>query len=291
MSKTILITGTSSGFGRDTAQTLAEGGHRVFATMRDIAARNHANAQHLRDRGISVVEFDVTNDASVERGVQAVLQQAGHIDVVINNAGIGALQVSEAFTADQLRELFEVNVFGVHRMLRATLPTLRAQRDGLVINIGSVVGRVTLPFFGLYGSSKFALEAISDSYRYELSRLGIDVVLVQPGRYPTGIYGGALSPADTARIPAYGDLGRIPDRMAQATLEAFKRDDAPNPHEVAEAIRSLIEQPRGTRPARVVVGRSLGADVLNHSAGQVQEQILEELGLSFLAPHGEPAAS
>ena len=154
MSKKVLITGTSSGFGRDTAETLAHAGHQVFASMRDISGRNHANAEALSSKGILVVELDVTDDASVQRGVSSVLAQTGRLDVLINNAGIGSLNVSEAFTTDQLRELYDVNVFGVQRVLRSVLPSLRSQPGGLVINIGSVLGRVTIPFFGLYGSSK-----------------------------------------------------------------------------------------------------------------------------------------
>ena len=113
MSKTILITGTSTGFGRDTAETLAKAGHRVFASLRDIAGRNRVHAEALRAQKIDVVELDVTNDASIDRAVSSVLQQAGHIDVLINNAGIGSLGVSEAYTTEQLQALFDVNVFGV----------------------------------------------------------------------------------------------------------------------------------------------------------------------------------
>src|SRR5215813_8795450 len=140
MSKTILITGTSSGFGRDTAETLAHAGHRVFASMRDIVGRNRTHADALDAKGIKVVQLDVTNDDSVERGVKSVLTQGGRLDVLINNAGIGSLNVSEAFTTNQLRELFEVNVIGIQRVLRAALPALRSQREGLVVNIGSVLG-------------------------------------------------------------------------------------------------------------------------------------------------------
>ena len=113
MSKTILITGASSGFGRDTAETLAKAEHTVFASMRDISGRNSAHAEALRSVGIHVVELDVTNDASVDRGVAAVLAQAGQLDVLINNAGIGSAGISEAFSTEQLRALFDVNVFGV----------------------------------------------------------------------------------------------------------------------------------------------------------------------------------
>jgi NAD(P)-dependent dehydrogenase (short-subunit alcohol dehydrogenase family) len=283
MSKTILITGSSSGFGRDTAETLARAGHLVFASMRDIAGRNHSNAEALRSKNIHVVELDVTDDASVQRGVSSVLTQAGRLDVLINNAGIGSLNVSEAFTTDQLRELYDVNVFGVQRVLRATLPSLRNQHGGLVINIGSILGRVTVPFFGLYGSSKFALEAITETYRYELSQFGIDVVLVQPGSYPTGIFASSQQPADADRIAAYGELGEIPTKINQFIADSFKGENAPNPHDVAEVIAKLVAQPHGARPARVVVGQPLGADLMNAQAEAVQTQLLQALGLTFLA--------
>jgi len=145
--KTVLITGASTGFGRDTAETLASDRHFVFASMRDMERRNKPHADELRRKGIKVVELDVTEDTSVEKAVSEVLSQTKKVDVVINNAGIASAGVSEAFTSEQLRDLFEVNVFGVHRVLRAVLPVLREQGDGLVINIGSILGRVTFPFF------------------------------------------------------------------------------------------------------------------------------------------------
>ena len=189
MQKIILITGASSGFGRDTAETLAAAGHKVFAGVRDVAGRNLAVADALRSKGIEPVALDVTSDPSVNAAIAAVLAKSGgKLDVVINNAGIASAGVSETFTPEQLRDLFEVNVFGIQRVIRAVLPTLRKQGDGLIINTSSILGRVTFPFFGLYGASKFAVEAMTDSYRYELSQLGIDVVLVQPSAYPTNMY-------------------------------------------------------------------------------------------------------
>src|SRR5712691_7510458 len=171
-SKTILITGASSGFGRDMAETLAADAHKVFGGVRDLAGRNSAAAEALRGKGVEVLALDVTSDADVEDGIKSLLARSGgELDVVINNAGVFSTGVSESFTTGQLRDLFEVNVIGVQRLMRATLPTLRAQRDGLVINIGSILGRVTFPFLGLYGASKYALEALTDSYRYELSQL------------------------------------------------------------------------------------------------------------------------
>ena len=283
MVKTILITGAATGFGRDTAETLAGAGHRVFASMRDVAGRNAGPAAALRARGIETVELDVTDDASVESAVSSVLGQAGKIDVLINNAGIAAAGVSEAFTADQAKILFNTNVVGIIRTTRAVLPSMRAAKDGLIVNIGSVLGRVTFPFFGLYGATKFAVEALTDSTRYELSQLGIDVTLVQPSAYPTNMYSAILHPADAGRAAAYGDIGAIPGQMFETFTGLFQSANAPDPHDVAAAIASLIETAKGSRPARIVVGEPFGADAVNDAVAPVQRGVVEALGLGALA--------
>ena len=284
MAKTILITGASSGFGRDTAETLASAGNKVFAGVRDLAGRNRATADALRAKGIEPVELDVTSDASVNAAIAAVLAKSGGaLDVVINNAGIASAGVSESFTPEQVREVFEVNVFGVQRVLRATLPILRGKGDGLVINVGSILGRVTFPFFGLYGASKFALEALSDSYRYELSQLGVDVVLVQPSAYPTNMYAAVQQPADAARGAAYGEIGAIPGKMFETFMGMFAAKNAPNPHDVAEAVIKLIGTAKGKRPDRVVVGQAFGSDAVNAAVAQIQRQAVYGLGLGALA--------
>jgi NAD(P)-dependent dehydrogenase (short-subunit alcohol dehydrogenase family) len=283
MSKTILITGASTGFGRDTAETLARAGHRVFASMRDIAGRNQAHAASLREAGVSVVELDVTDDASVEQAIASVLAQAGRIDVLVNNAGMASAGVSEAFTTDQAKVLFNTNVVGVLRTTRAVLPGMRAAGDGLIINIGSVLGRVTFPFFGIYGASKFAVEALTDSFRLELSQLGVDVVLVQPSAYPTNMYASIQHPADPARGAAYGSVGEIPGKMFETFSTMFSSDGAPNPHDVAAAIAGLVDTQRGRRPARTVVGQPFGADAVNDATAPVQQGVVAALGLGSLA--------
>jgi len=282
MSKAILITGASTGFGRDTAETLARAGHTVFASFRDIDGRNRVHTTALRAQNIHVVELDVTNDASVDAAVRAVLSQSKRLDVLINNAGIGAAGVSEAFTPDQVQALFNINVLGVQRTLRAALPAFRKQKDGLIINIGSILGRVTFPFLGLYGASKFALEAMTESYRYELSQSGIDVVLVQPSAYPTPFFTSYQQPADPQRASEYGAVGEIPGMMVGTFMERFKDPNAPNPHDVAEAITTLVSQPKGTRAARTVVGNGFGADVINRDNALVQAQTVAALGLAQL---------
>lgn len=283
MSKTILVTGASTGFGRETAKTLLQAGHDVFASMRDPQGKNQEHADALRALGAEVVELDVTNTESVEQAVAAVVAKTGRIDVLINNAGVASAGVSEAFTAEQATTLFDVNVVGLHRVTRAVLPTFRSQQDGLIINIGSILGRVTFPFFGFYGASKFAVEALTDSYRYELSQLGVDVALVQPSAYPTQMYASAGQPEDTARVVEYGAVGKIPGAMFEQFSSMLTGADAPNPQDIASAIATLIETPKGQRAARTVVGAPYGSDSLNEATEPVQAHVVDALGLGHLA--------
>jgi len=281
-SKTILVTGTSTGFGRDTAETLARAGHRVFASMREIGGKNRAHADALRRQSIEVVELDVSNDESVDKAVGEILGRSDRIDVLINNAGIASAGVTESFTSDQAKVVFNVNVVGVLRTTRAVLPTLRRQKDGLIVNVGSILGRVTFPFFGIYGASKFAVEALTDSLRYELSQLGVDVALVQPSAYPTPMYASVQRPADPTRAVEYGSVRDIPGAMFQHFMTIFEGSNAPNPHDVGEAIAHLIALPKGRRPARTIVGAPFGADAVNSQVAPVQAEVVRNLGLGHL---------
>lgn len=283
MSKTILITGASSGFGRDTAETLARAGHKVFASMREVDGKNKTHGDALRALGINVVELDVNSDTSVEAGVKKVISEAGKIDVLVNNAGFASAGVTEAFTVDQAKALFDTNVFGVLRTTRAVLPGMREKGDGLVINIGSILGRITFPFFGIYGASKMAVEAITDSLRYEVSQFGVEVVLVQPSAYPTNLYSSVQLPADSERTKSYGGVGEIPDAMFKHFMTMFQSEGAPNPHDIAEAVAKIVEQKKGARAERTIVGASFGSDGVNEAAAQVQTKVVEALGLAHLA--------
>ena len=149
MKEVVLITGASTGFGRVTAELLARRGYRVFATMRDTAGRNSGAREDLESLGSDVLELDVTDDLSVARAVSEALSRAGQIDVVINNAGFGNLGVTEAYTVDQFKQLFETNVFGVVRVNRAVLPSMRERGSGLLIHVSSIAGRSTLPYMAL----------------------------------------------------------------------------------------------------------------------------------------------
>jgi NAD(P)-dependent dehydrogenase (short-subunit alcohol dehydrogenase family) len=282
MSKRILITGASSGFGRDTAETLNRAGHTVYASLRDVQGKNREAAEALQELGIKTVELDVRDDASVEAGVESVLAEAGAIDVLVNNAGIASAGVTEAFTAEQAHAIFDTNVIGLLRVTRAVLPSMRRQHDGLIINIGSILGRVTFPFVGVYGASKFAVEALTDSLRYEVSQLGVEVVAVQPSGYPTNFFTNIQTPAGTDVTKSYGEVGQIPAAMVKSLTSTFEGNDAPDPHEVAAAIAELVDQAKGTRAARTVVGAPYGSDKANEDVAPVQAKVVEALGLSHL---------
>jgi NAD(P)-dependent dehydrogenase (short-subunit alcohol dehydrogenase family) len=283
MSKTILITGTSNGFGKDAAQTLTEAGHRVFATMRNLDDRNRGAAEALRSKGIEVLDLDVTDDSSVDAAFKTLYSRTGgELDVLINNAGLFAQGVSETYTPEQVREMFDVNVFGVQRVTRAALPHMRKKRSGLIVNIGSILGRVTIPFIGLYGASKFAVEALTESYRYELSQLGVDVVLIQPSAYPTGLYSATQQPADANRAQEYGEIASLPGAFVEFLKGVFSGADAPDSHDVAKALVEIVETPAGKRPDRVLVGAGYGADAVNAAVQPIQAQLISGIGFDKL---------
>ena len=283
MRKTILITGASSGFGRLTAETLSNSEHKVFAGFRSTDGAKKQVADALREKDIEILKLDVTDQGSVDSAIAQLLEKSNNeLDVVVNNAGMASAGISEAFTPEQARDLFEVNVFGVQRVLRATLPVLRAKRAGLVINVGSILGRITLPFFGLYGASKYAVEAMSDSYRYELSQLGVDVVLVQPSAYPTNMYAAAQQPAAEELAKMYGEVAEVPGTILKTFVTLFQGENAPNPQDVATAIDKIVSAPAGSRPDRVVVGLPFGSDAVNNAVAPIQSGVIDSLGLGDL---------
>ena len=256
MSQKILITGGSSGFGQLTVRALIDGGHRVAASVRDPGGRNAEPASTLRELGAAIVEIDVTDD---RRPSNAAPPRAhwrhldGRLDVLINNAGVGVIGLAEGFTVEDFRRVFEINVFGVQRMNRAVLPGFRAQGRGLLLHVSSLLGRMTIPFYGPYNASKWALEALAETYRTELSQLGIESCLVEPGGYPTPFMDRLIRPSDRTRDDDYGPLANAP----QASLEGFHamlmNTPAQDPQNVANAIAAVVDAPRGQRPLRTVV--------------------------------------
>lgn len=288
MSSVVLITGASTGFGRDAAETLARRGHHVFATMRDVNGHNSEHRETLQRLASSenlplhVLELDVTDESSVQNAVLRALEQAGHLDVVINNAGFAGLGVTEAYTPEQFQQIFDVNLYGVVRVNRAVLPSMRQQRSGLLIHVSSAAGRVVVPGFGAYCASKFALEALADVYRFELQPFGIESVLVEPGIYRTPIFDRLMQPADAARLLDYGSAGEYVERVRGVFQNAIAADDAPGPEEVTQAFVGLVEMMPAQRPFRTVVSAPLVELLASYNA--TAEQLRPGIAQMFNVP-------
>ncbi|MEO1518896.1 MAG: SDR family oxidoreductase [Bacteroidota bacterium] len=279
MSK-ILITGANGGFGALTVKTLLQQGHSVVATMRNIESKNKEKADELSALGAKIVNVDVTDDESVNAGVASAIDLMGGLDVVVNNAGIGVLGIQEQFTIDDFKRLFDVNVFGVQRVNRAALPFLRKQQSGLLIHVSSLLGRIAFPFYGPYNASKWALEAIAENYRVELSGFGIDSCLVEPGGYPTGFFESLMKPSDRSQDEGYGDMIHAPKQAFDSFEGALASNPAQNPQSVADAIATLIATPAGSRPMRTVVDKMGMGDHI-HPYNQQLEQIHQGLYNAF----------
>lgn len=277
----ILITGASGGFGILTVKALLKKGHSVVAALRDMRGRNRPLTDELGRLGAVVVEMDVTQESSVMVAVVQALEAARGLDVVVNNAGIGALGVQESFTPEDWQRLFDVNVFGVQRVVRAVLPHLREQRSGLLVQISSLLGRIAIPFFGPYNASKWALEAMSENYRVELAGFGVDVVLIEPGGHPTEFAARLLRPSDTSRDASLGALPRDAQAFAQRFEQVMAAHPAQAPQQVADAIVKVIETPAGQRPFRTIVDQlGMGAMI------QPYNEQLEQLSTGLYAASG-----
>lgn len=279
----ILITGANSGFGQLIIAELLKSGHRVAGSMRDVDGRNARAAATLRASGVEIVEIDVTNDASVAAGVTAATERLERIDVLINNAGVGAHGLQENFSAEDFRRLFEINLFGVQRMIRAVLPEMRERGTGLILNVSSLLGRVALPFYGPYNATKWALEALSENYRAELSRFGVDVALVEPGGFPTGFIGNLMLPSSPDRDTGYGAMAAAP-RESLAHFEGFlAANPQQHPRLVAEAVAAVVNTKHGERSFRTEVDRIGMADAIrpmNDLQAEVTSRLFANLGMA-----------
>lgn len=253
MTKKILITGASGGFGKLTVLTLLQKGHQVAASMRDINGKNKNVADELETAGAKIIEIDVTDDTSVTNGVKKAITDLGGLDVLINNAGMGVLGMQEFFTPTDFQKVFDINVFGVQRMNRAVVPYFREKKDGLIIYTSSLLGRIALPFYGAYQASKWALEALAENYRVELSGFGIENCIIEPGGYPTAFSDNLLRPSDKSREMGYGDFAKVPEAALQNFENVLKNNPQQDPQKVADAFAELIEKPKGNKPFRTAV--------------------------------------
>jgi NAD(P)-dependent dehydrogenase (short-subunit alcohol dehydrogenase family) len=280
---TVLITGASRGIGAEVATALLKSGHRVIASMRGTDGRNAESAAALRDAGGFVVDLDVTDEASVERGVGAGLAEYGTVDVLVNNAGYGVFGAMESTTPDDLARQIDVNVLGVQRVMRAVLPTMREHRRGLIVQLSSGMGRYAMPARGPYSVSKWALEAMSDTYRIELTQFGIEVVVLELGPFRSSFQEMHVETTDQARQSAY------PNMVNEAEHDARHRDGwgrRADPASVVQAIEDLVSWSDGARPWRVALHplREL-LDPYNDQLEALQRRVLSSRAdPSFLPP-------
>lgn len=279
--KKVIITGSSNGFGLKAAKDFADKGYQVFATMRNPDEKNKGAKVELESHStlIKVVDMDVTNDASVKEAMSTILAEAGTIDILINNAGIMYLGITEAFSVEQAKFQMETNYFGAIRVMQSVLPSMRKSGSGLIINTSSLVGRMSPPFFGTYTATKHALEGYSQALRYEVSPFGVDIVLVEPGPFGTGLLASGQTPALSEVLETYGELAGVPSAMGENFAQMLQSEDAPDPQWVVDAYLKLAEQPFGNRPTRTVVGITWGTDEINNLTQPIQDRILKEMQL------------
>lgn len=287
----ILVTGAATGIGQLSAHSLAQAGHTVYASMRNITTRNATRAQAERDYAQShgvdlhVVELDVTSQESVNQAVQTVLGEQGHIDAVLHNAGHLVVGYVEAFTAEEITHLFDTNAMGVVRVNRAVLPHMRERGRGLLLYTGSTTSVVVPPFLGPYVASKMAMDGLAQTTAYEVSQFGIETCIVMPGPFTQGTehFPDATRPADTATMEAYAHLDGMVARNEEATSNLFTPGVDANPQAVADEFVRIVSLPTGSRPFRSVVDFSNAhVEEGNVLLWKLQEDYLTRMGFANL---------
>jgi NAD(P)-dependent dehydrogenase (short-subunit alcohol dehydrogenase family) len=281
MKSVILVTGAGTGIGKLSALALAEAGHVVYASMRDVDGRNRGRADELRavsaEKGITLIplELDVLSQDSADAAAAAIVSEQGRIDVVMQNAGHLVVGPSEAFTPEEMMKVFDTNLFGAQRVNRAVLPYMRKQESGLVLWISSTTTKGGFPpFMGPYGAAKAAMDSLAVTLAYELARFGVETSIVVPGAFTSGTdhFPSAGKPADSARAQAYARYDGVMDQIG-ARLSALTPPDA-DPKAVADEVVRIVGMEKGTRPMRSVI------DFVGDGAAQVLE-VSERVRIEF----------
>jgi NAD(P)-dependent dehydrogenase (short-subunit alcohol dehydrogenase family) len=290
MKKVIVITGASSGFGQLMSHALAKAGHTVYASMRDTAGRNRpqveAAATFAKDNNVDLrtIELDVSSEESVNGAIQTIISENGRLDVVVHNAGHMVFGPAEAFTPEQLAELYDVNVLSTQRVNRAALPQLRKQKQGLVVWISSSsCAGGTPPYLAPYFAAKAGMDAMAVIYARELTRWGIETSIIVPGAFTGGTNHFAHSgrPSDKERVAEY-DAGPYKN-FADDVMKGFGSIVPPDADvaAVGEAVVNVVDAPFGKRPFRVHVDPTQdGAEVVNMVCDRVRAELLRRIGLA-----------
>ena len=292
MKKVIVITGASSGFGALTARALAKAGHVVYASMRETKGRNAPQVKEIEryatENSVDLrpIELDVSSQQSCDAAIREIISKNGRLDVVVHNAGHMVFGPAEAFTPEQLAELYDVNVLSTQRVNRAALPQLRKQKKGLVVWVSSSsAAGGTPPYLAPYFAAKAGMDALAVVYARELTRWGIETSIIVPGAFTGGTnhFAHAGSPDDKARVSEY-EAGPCAG-FAKQVLDGFASivpADA-DVSAVAEAIVRVVDAPFGKRPFRVHIDPTQdGAEVVNAVSDRVRAELLRRIGLGDL---------
>jgi short-subunit dehydrogenase len=225
---------------------------------------------------IAVIDMDVNEDNSVITAINTIAKTDGKIDHLINNAGYMFVGITEAYSIKQAKEQFETNFFGILRTTKAVLPYMREQKNGLIVNVTSLAGRLTFPYFGIYCASKHAVEAYSQAMRYELAPFGIEVSIVEPGPFGTNLLFTGPKEENQDVFNSYGDYKDVPHAMLKNFEGFYATDDAPNPQLVADSITELVEAEKGNRAERVVLGIDYGLIEYNTKVAPIQKSLVKD---------------
>ncbi|HEY9104165.1 SDR family oxidoreductase [Chitinimonas sp.] len=286
MKSIVLVTGAGTGIGKLSALALAQAGHTVYASLRDIHGRNAAKAAELKatSRNIHIVELDVLSQASADAAVASILAEQGRLDVVMHNAGHLVVGPAEAYTPEEISKVFDTNFLGTQRVNRAVLPIMRKQEAGLVLWISSTTVRGGFPpFLGPYAAAKAAMDSLAVSYAYELARFGIETSIVVPGAFTRGTdhFPSAGKPADAITAAGYARYDGLMDQVG-ARLSALTPEHA-DPQAVADEVSRIVGLPQGRRPMRSVIDFvGDGAEEVTALAEQVRIDFAERIGIADL---------
>lgn len=278
--KRVFITGVAGGFGKPTALALINEGYLVAGSVRSRRGKNEQTVKEIETAGVKIFEMDVTDTQSTENGITAAIEALGGLDILFNNAGIGSTGIQELMSPEEMAKVFDVNVMGVQRVMRAALPHFRAQGRGTVLYTSSLIGRITTPFYGTYCASKWALEAIVECYRTELSGFGIESCLVEPGPMPTAFFDGLITSNDPEREAEYGEFAAVPAMSGAGLAQALEANPMQRPERIAEAVVDLLAKPFGQKPFRSVVDHTgMGPEIERYN--KVLDQVTHNIYANF----------